>query len=49
MPPSAKTTLDINNVSATLLNGGEMFWDGNSGQYQFPKAINGQAPTILFF
>ena len=37
-PPSAKINLDINNVSAGLLNGGDMWWDlVGSAAYEVPK------------
>ncbi len=39
-PPSSSIDLDINNVRAKLLNGGDMFWDifGNtSPAYEIPK------------
>ncbi len=39
-PPTAAINIDVNNVRAKLLNGGDMFWDifgtGNSG-YEIPK------------
>lgn len=34
---TAQTDLDINNVRATILNGGDMWWDLISGQYEIPK------------
>jgi len=44
-PPSASIDLEINNVRAKLLNGGDMFWDifgvGGSG-YEIPKVTSGQ-------
>lgn len=49
-PASAQTELDINNIRAKLLNGGDMWWDGvSNGGYQFPKAdtSNGQIPENL--
>ena len=36
-----KTLLDINNVRATLLVGGDIWWDGDSGQYVVPKPPEG--------
>ncbi len=39
-PPSATIDLDINNVRAKLLNGGDMFWDifgSSSAAYEIPK------------
>jgi hypothetical protein len=35
--PTAQTDLDINNVRTTILNGGDMWWDLISGQYEIPK------------
>ncbi|MBW8050836.1 MAG: T9SS type A sorting domain-containing protein [Cytophagales bacterium] len=34
---SSKATLDINNVRAGLLNGGDMWWDSNQAIYEVPK------------
>ena len=36
-----KTLLDINNVRATLLVGGDIWWDGVRGQYIVPKPPEG--------
>lgn len=36
-PASAKVDLDINNVRATILNGGDMWWNLTSSQYEIPK------------
>lgn len=37
-PPTASIDIDINNIRAKLLNGGDMWWDGvNSATYQYPK------------
>src|SRR3954464_3407480 len=44
-PATAQTDLDINNVRATILNGGDMWWDLISGQYEIPK---GSGITSLF-
>jgi hypothetical protein len=38
--PTATATLDINNVRAQLMNGGDMFWDvfkTNNARYEIPK------------
>ena len=44
-PPTATIDLEINNVRAKLMNGGDMFWDifgaGYSG-YEIPKVVSGQ-------
>tara|TARA_B110000977_G_scaffold192539_1_gene266206 strand:+ start:2218 stop:4077 length:1860 start_codon:yes stop_codon:yes gene_type:complete len=37
---TAQTILDINNVSTTILNGGDMWWDLSSGSYEVPKGSN---------
>ncbi|MCW3071357.1 MAG: hypothetical protein JWO44_1247 [Bacteroidetes bacterium] len=44
-PATAQTDLDINNVRATILNGGDMWWDLMHGQYEIPK---GGGVTSLF-
>tara|TARA_R110002050_G_C8962575_1_gene514655 strand:+ start:1895 stop:3532 length:1638 start_codon:yes stop_codon:yes gene_type:complete len=37
-PPSAFSELDINNVSAGLMNGGDLWWDGiGLPKYEYPK------------
>lgn len=36
-----KTIIDINNVRATLLVGGDIWWDGDDGQYVVPKPPEG--------
>lgn len=36
-PGTAQTLLDINNVSTTILNGGDMWWDLSNGSYEVPK------------
>lgn len=35
--PTSRIDLDINNVRATILNGGDMWWDLNDAQYEIPK------------
>lgn len=37
VPASARVDIDINNVRATLLTGGDMWWDLISAQYEIPK------------
>jgi PKD repeat protein len=37
VPATAKVDLDINNVRATILNGGDMWWDLTSAGYEIPK------------
>lgn len=36
-PATAQADLDINNVRATILNGGDLWWDLNDGKYEIPK------------
>ncbi len=36
-PATAQTDLDINNVRAKILNGGDMWWDLISARYEVPK------------
>mgnify|MGYP002628151452 FL=1 len=36
-PPSAFSTLDINNVSATITNSGDLWWDMMNAGYEAPK------------
>lgn len=35
--PTSRIDLDINNVRTTILNGGDMWWDLNSAQYEIPS------------
>lgn len=35
--PTSRIDIDINNVRATILNGGDMWWDLNNAQYEIPK------------
>ena len=36
-PSTSQTDLDVNNVRATILGGGDMWWDLNDAQYEIPK------------
>ena len=36
-PSTSQTNLDVNNVRATILGGGDMWWDLNNAQYEIPK------------
>ena len=36
-PSTSQTNLDVNNVRATILGGGDMWWDLNDAQYEIPK------------
>ena len=36
-PPSAFSTLDINNISATITNSGDLWWDMMNAGYEAPK------------
>jgi hypothetical protein len=48
-PAASKEDLDINNVRATILTGGDMWWDLQNGKYLVPKPAKGQTgPTSLF-
>jgi hypothetical protein len=48
-PATAQTDLDINNVRATLLTGGDMWWNLTDGKYLVPKPPVGEhGPTSLF-
>ncbi len=44
-----QTDLDINNVRATLLVGGDMWWNGNQGRYIVPKVAEGEAEVSSIF
>jgi hypothetical protein len=37
-PPSASASLDIGNVQATILNGGDFYFDGQTSTYLVPKS-----------
>jgi len=39
-PATAQTDLNINNVRARILGGGDMWWDLNDAQYEVPKGSN---------
>jgi hypothetical protein len=39
-PATAQADLNINNVRARILNGGDMWWDLNTAQYEVPKGSN---------
>ncbi|MEM9023970.1 MAG: hypothetical protein AAGB22_09520, partial [Bacteroidota bacterium] len=45
VPATAITTLDVNNVNAALLNGGDMWWDFSQARYEVP---NGSGRTAFF-
>lgn len=48
-PATAQTDLDINNVRATMLTGGDLWWNLNDGKYLVPKPPEGEhGPTSLF-
>src|SRR4051812_44799746 len=48
-PAAAKEDLDINNIRATILTGGDMWWDLQNGKYLVPKPAKGSnGPTSLF-
>ncbi len=35
-PSNSKTDLDVNNVRATIMGGGDMWWDLSDAQYEIP-------------
>ena len=39
-PSNSKTDLDVNNVRATIMGGGDMWWDLDDAQYEIPKGGN---------
>jgi len=39
-PASARVDLDINNVRAKILNGGDMWWDLSNARYEVPKVTD---------
>lgn len=41
--------LDINNVRASILNGGDLWWDLQNGGYQVPKAAPGTSGPMSLF
>ncbi len=41
---SSRSELDINNVRAMVLNGGDMWWDLNNPQYEVPKVTEPNQP-----
>jgi len=41
-------TLDYNNTSVGILNGGDFFWDLNSSKHQVPKANGGNPKSTIF-
>jgi len=48
-PSRSKTDLDINNVRATIMGGGDMWWDLDNGCYFVPKPAPGsRGPSSLF-
>jgi hypothetical protein len=47
--PVAKADLDIGNVRATILSGGDMWWDLLSAKYEVPKTTNATAKRYSIF
>ena len=43
---TAQTDLDINNVRARFLVGGDFGWDGSNGRYIIPKVEPGEGPEV---
>ena len=35
--PTSQTDIDVNNVRATILGGGDMWWNLSDAQYEIPK------------
>ncbi len=46
---TAQTDLNINNVRARLLNGGDMWWDFNDGRYIVPNVGPGETAVSSIF
>ncbi len=46
---TAQIDLDINNVSARLLAGGDLWWDLSDGKYIAPKPLPGENPVSAIF
>lgn len=46
---TANIDQEINNVRARLLNGGDVWWDGNNGRYIVPKVAAGQPEVSSLF
>lgn len=45
----AQIDMDINNVRARLLTGGDMWWDRSDGKYVVPKPLTGQPEVSAIF
>lgn len=45
-PATAQIELDINNVRARLLVGGDLWWNGSDGRYIVPKTPPGGPPEV---
>ncbi len=48
-PAQAQIDMDINNVRARLLTGGDMWWDRNDGKYVVPKPLPGQPEVTAIY
>ena len=48
-PATAQRELNINNVRARILNGGDMWWDLSSAKYEVPKVQPGQVSKCSIF
>lgn len=49
-PATSQTDLDVNNVRATVLNGGDMWWDlVDVAKYEVPKSEPGQPKKTALF
>jgi hypothetical protein len=51
VPSTSSTDMDINNVRARLLGGGDVWWDLNNGRYIYPKVdpASGQTEVSAIF
>ena len=48
-PSNSKTDLDVNNVRATIMGGGDMWWDLDDAQYEIPKGGNKNSLFTFIF
>lgn len=46
LTPAAQADLDINNVRARLLTGGDLWWNLSDARYQVPKAAQGSSLNL---
>ena len=48
-PATVQRELNINNVRARILNGGDLWWDLSSAKYEIPKVASGQISKSSLF